>query len=62
MKAITEATAEQRKAVENILRSIGTIMEESEKNVSLAEELDKMVHNLETQGTSLNRQVARFKV
>ena len=45
MKAITHATAEQRNAVESILKAIQTLMEESEKNVRLATDLDRMVQN-----------------
>ena len=62
MKAITHATAEQRNAVESILKAIETLMEESEKNVRLATDLDRMVQNLETQGASLDKQVASFQV
>lgn len=62
MKAITHATAEQRGAVENILKAIETLMEESEKNVRLATELDRMVNNLGAQGTSLNKQIESFQV
>ncbi|MCL4477362.1 MAG: methyl-accepting chemotaxis protein [Nitrospirae bacterium] len=62
MKTITHATAEQRNAVGSILKAIETLMEESEKNVRLATDLDRMVQNLETQGTSLDKQVASFQV
>ncbi len=62
MKTITNATNTQKEAVESILAAIETIMKESENNVKLATEFDKMVKNLETQGTSLNKQIESFKI
>ena len=62
MKAIADAMDEQRKTVGNIVMAIQTIMEQSEKNVNHAEELDGSVRNLETQGVSLTKQVGSFKV
>lgn len=62
MKGITNATNTQKEAVESILTAIETIMKESENNVKLATEFDKMVKNLETQGTSLNKQIESFKI
>ncbi len=62
MKAIGQATSEQKRAVENILRSIETLVTESETNLNLAAKLDEMVYNIENQGTSLNNQVKSFNV
>ena len=62
MRAVSDAMVEQRKTVENIVTAVQTIMEQSEKNVRFAEELDKIVGNLEIQGGSLNKQVGSFKV
>lgn len=62
MKTITNATITQKESVESILTSIETIMKEAENNVKLATEFDKMVKNLETQETSLNKQIESFKI
>ena len=62
MKATTHATAEQRNAAESILKAIETLMEEFEKNVRLATDLDRMVQNLKPQGASLDKQVGSFQV
>ncbi|OGW39973.1 MAG: hypothetical protein A2X58_06435 [Nitrospirae bacterium GWC2_56_14] len=62
MKAIAAAMDEQKETVANIVMAIQTIMEQSENNVSHAEELDGIVLNLETQGASLTKQIGSFKV
>jgi methyl-accepting chemotaxis protein len=62
MKAIADAMDEQKKTIMNIVMAIQTIMEQSEKNVDHAEELNGIVRNLETQGVSLTKQVGSFKV
>lgn len=62
MKAITQASNEQKDSVATIVGAITTIMDESEKNVRLAAELGKMVQDLESQGAFLNSQVGSFRV
>ena len=62
MYSVSLSTAEQEKAFRNIITAITIMKEETQKNVSLTGELDRMVSNLNIQDSLLKKNVEYFKV
>lgn len=62
MGAVTQAVAEQEKAAASIVMSVETTRRVADNNVRMAEELDRLVTVLETEGDALTAGVERFKM
>ena len=59
---IANATLEQKKASEMILRAIKVVQEKTETNIAMGEELDKMMGALNKEEVSLKEKVGGFKI